>query len=230
MDMKRAKLSRMQLAATVSACVLLLAAGVVQGLSINRWGAGSELQDAAKRMQQIPAAFGEWSSEEMTIPEDQVEQAEIYSYLSRRYVHRSTGNSVSISLVVGQAGPIAVHPPTACFVGAGWSLPEAPTEFNAQVGKGNTDSLGQFSVGDFARNHDAIPEFMRTFWAWSADGHWMTPDNPRFEFARSPYLYKLYVSRSMIRLGDPIEDDVTVSFLREFLPIVEQTLFPHEKT
>ena len=35
-------------------------------------------------------------------------------------------------------------------------------------------------------------------WAWSTDGTWVAPDNPRWQFARQlnsvPVLYKLYVA------------------------------------
>jgi hypothetical protein len=56
-------------------------------------------------------------------------------------------------------------------------------------------------------------------WAWTTDGAWIAPDNPRWQFAgqlRAPVLYKVYVATPLPETdGDesPEDDATTKAFV-----------------
>ena len=70
------------------------------------------------------------------------------------------------------------------------------------------------------------PETLRIFWGWSNGGNFSVPDNPRMTFFRAPFLYKLYVVRRLTRTDDPLQNDPTVGFVRELLPLLRKNLSP----
>ena len=72
----------------------------------------------------------------------------------------------------------------------------------------------------------ASPSQLRIFWTWYADGHWRAANYPRWEFARLPYLYKLYVIRETNNHPEPLDDDPAVKFLQVFLPQLGRALDP----
>ena len=50
-------------------------------------------------------------------------------------------------------------------------------------------------------------------------------DNPRWEYARHRFLYKLYVVRPLAKADESAADDPTPEFMRVFLPEVQKCLF-----
>ena len=95
---------------------LTLVSGVVQGRIRNRWGPSETMLEAARKLQDVPGEFGNWrleSSEEMS--DDSLEQLECAGYIVRQYVNQRTGERISMFLIVGPAGPIAVHTPEICY-------------------------------------------------------------------------------------------------------------------
>lgn len=210
------------------ASAIVVASGYLHGLTTDRWGNPDDVRVAASKLQDVPAEFGDWSSTEVEIPQQQLEQAEAVGNLSRQYVNRLTGDSVAVLVLCGRPGPIAVHPPTVCFTaGAGLKLGADPSrhEVVSEIDGQNPSYLGSFWRGDFFRPLAATPLWMRTFWSWSPDGDWQTPDNTRMTYARNRFLYKMYVSRAMIGGSEPVDEDPCVLFLQEFIPILKNVVF-----
>lgn len=216
--------------------VLIVAAGILNGQKTDRWGIAEKVEAAADRLKRVPPAFGDWYSTDLEISQYQIQQAEAVGYLSRRYVNRTTGDSVSVMILCGRHGPISVHPPTVCFTGAGWNLDAS--EKRRELTFSTDKPAHAFWQADFLKTEDGIAERQRTYWAWSTDGNWRAPDNPRFAFAGSPYLYKMYVTyflpdrSAQVGLSDDEENDETSTshdpayrFMHEFLPLLRQTLF-----
>jgi hypothetical protein len=205
--------------------VLIIGVGVVDGVLTDRWGRDEKLQAAAQRLEKnVPVEVGDWNSTAVEISASQLQQAEAVGHFSRRFSRESNSEEqVSVLALCGPHGPIAVHPPTVCFVGAGWRPGYAPKkrEFKDESGK---KSLGTFWVTDFTKDVDGVPTTMRTFWGWSngSDAGWRASNNPRFEFAGSPFLYKLYVTVPV----DPNDDDDKTGedFIRSFLPAIDKAI------
>lgn len=206
----------------IIAFALIIGGGVVQGIQSERWGTSKSVIEAAERLQAIPTTFSDWQSEEVEMSERELEIAEAVGNFSRRYKNEATGESVSVMILCGKPGPISVHPPTVCFIGAGWGLVGTPE----QTGFSFSDAT--FWQGKFTRRTQGRQVNMNTIWAWNSDGRWLARENPRIETAGNPFLYKMYISTVDLQLNDGTRSETTQSFCEEFLPIVDQVLFPQE--
>ena len=69
-------------------------------------------------------------------------------------------------------------------------------------------------VADFEKKTQTKVDRVRVRWAWTTDGAWIAPDNPRWQFAgqlRAPVLYKVYVATPLPEPDgeESPEDDAT---------------------
>lgn len=203
--------------------VTIVASGFLHGQWTDRWGTTHDVTDAAVRLDDVPITIGDWYSEELEIPARQIKAAEAVGHLSRVYRNRVDGSEVNVMILCGRPGPIAVHPPTVCFTGAGFGLDTEPEKFLVKAE--DSSPLGEFWVGDFVKDSAAVRFRMRTFWSWNADDNWQVPNNTRVAFARYPYLYKMYVTRQLPSNEVPVSEDAAGDFLRLFIPELKRVLF-----
>jgi len=75
-------------------------------------------------------------------------------------------------------------------------------------------------VADFEKKTATRNDRVRVRWAWTTDGTWLAPDNPRWQFARqlaaAPVLYKVYVATPLTDSADDVrqeDDPVTKAFV-----------------
>jgi hypothetical protein len=186
-----------------------------------------ELQEAASRVAQTPMAIGDWQGQDVAEnAEDELAfaQAGAQSHLVRTYVDRRTKVSILVILMCGRPGKMAVHTPEVCYRGAGFEFSGEPAVCSVKNEPGAA-SL-RLWTGLFTKKNGTTTN-LRLYWAWSAHGDWEASTNPRWQFLRAPFLYKLYISRDLgsqphvAPLADPAED-----FLRQLLPALNKTLFP----
>jgi hypothetical protein len=202
---------------------LVAAYGAAEGVWTNRWHQSHDLERAAARLADVPMLVGDWNGAALTLDERALERAEVQGYLLRRYTHRPTGAEVSVLLVCGRPGPVAVHPPDVCYGGAGYDLTAPPAR--ARCATEAPARPAEFWQATFQKTEAPAPERLAIRWAWSADGEWTAADHPRLRFARSPALYKLYVLRSLPPGDAAAATDPADDFLALFLPHVQQALF-----
>jgi hypothetical protein len=198
------------------AVALLVVSGVFHGLRTDRWGTSAAVEAAAERCEHLPLIIGGWkcSTEPEVIDAKALELAEIAGYVARRYTHPTKGD-VHLLLVCGRPGPISLHPPDICFRGAGFEMVKSQQ-------KHSVEHSDEFWTATFRSKNDAGPP-LRAFWAWSNGGSWQAPEYPRVTFARSDYLYKLYVTRN---LDETLNTDSCLDFLNVLLPELRKTLSP----
>jgi hypothetical protein len=207
----------------LTAVPLVLAYGIGAGLWTDRWGRSEAPAQAAARLRDVPLSVGPWQGRPRELDARQAERAEVSGSLLCDYVHAETGATLTVLLVCGRPGPIALHPPDVCCRGAGYIPAGAIAHLDVPA---EAVSSASFSVARFKKS-GPIPEPLRVFWSWSADGNWLVPANPRFQFGRAAALYKLYVIRSLPSLEEPLEKDPSQEFLRLFLPEIARSLFAH---
>jgi hypothetical protein len=157
---------------------------------------------------------------------EELASAEIDGHVARRYERRDGTAAVTVLLVCGLPGPIGVHPPTACYPGAGYELLAAPATL--LLPDGPDGGSAEFRHTVFGKPSAAVPTYLRILWSWSADGCWKAPEDPRLAFAPRGALYKLYVIREMDTPGQRVEDDPSLEFLRSLLPELERALFRNQ--
>ncbi|MCA9178351.1 MAG: exosortase-associated EpsI family protein [Planctomycetales bacterium] len=201
------------------ALTFTVAGAIVHGQVRHRWGLNEELQRRMAALAGIPSQIGVWEIKGNDQELDPAVKTLLEcddGYLRRTYANRETGAVVEVFLVVGPAGPIAVHTPAVCYRAGAFRVGEQTELF----------------VGDHAINllsmakPDVTKYRMHVAYAWRHGETWEVSDSPRFRFAFHPYLYKIQTAAQGVVLPDGSEDhSVTQSFLEAFLPELERTAF-----
>lgn len=214
---------------------LTLFSGVIQGRMRNRWGVSAEMAAAAARLQGIPEQVGNWrlkGSHQMS--EDTVNMLECVGYIDRTYVHQQSGAAVTVFIVLGPAGPIAVHTPEVCMGGQykqladrkQVSLGEPAESTGSGEVTGQAEATGDadtFWAANF-QSKDLRESRVRVYYAWSTGGPWSAPKDARYKFAGQPYLYKIQLQTTLPPGTDQAKSDPCREFLRNFLPAAKEFL------
>ena len=212
----------------LAAAALFVLSGAGHGLWTGRWTGPVAPAGTVARIDQIPLTVGAWQGQPAGALDPKIlARAGISGSLTRRYVNRRDGREMSVLLVYGPPGPVAVHPPEICMAGAGYEATAATGKARARYG--SPSQAAAFKATTFRKPGPAGPLYMNVFWSWGAGGSWTTPDYPRLAFAPQPVLYKLYVSRQATRGDEPLENDPCLGFLQELLPALETPLFPDQR-
>lgn len=202
--------------AFLAAIAMLLVSGVLYHLLAKD---AAQLEPAAERVASVPKTFGDWQGHDEETDRESFEQAGAKGYWMRQYVNRRTNEAVLVILMCGRAGKMSVHTPEVCYRGAGYEL-------NGQPATSSLGAVGSFWTAQFTKKPTSSAN-LRLYWAWNAKGKWEASASPRWEFRGEPFLYKLYVSRDISRQANVAAGaDVAVNFMREFLPVVDASLFP----
>jgi hypothetical protein len=177
------------------------------------------LNSAKETLSKIPETIGAWTSTPLTIDERELRLGEISGYFRREFRHAETGRAVALTILCGAAGPMSVHPPTACFEGVGYSLISGPSVVGVTDADDVTISLNKAT---FRPQGAMTSDVVRVFWGWSPDGAWDAPANPRIAYRGQPVLFKLYTVDRAWDSGDGLAQSET--FLTDALPVIRRTL------
>lgn len=204
-----------------AAVVLIVGAGLVQGKWTNRWGRSPELAALAARFDTVPLVIGDWTGQSFELPARERAAAGAEACLARRYVHRDRGVAVTVLLLGGLPGDLAVHTPDVCYPGAGYTLGR-PAPVEVRYGPDRTPARLRTAL---AARRGTDPSVLRIFWSWNATRGWAVPDEPRWSFAAVPALCKLYVVRETAGAGIEPEADPCHDFLTVFLPELDRLVW-----
>ncbi len=207
--------------ATLTAIAVLLGSGLACSILA---GNSDQLDAAAARVAEVPHKVGDWHAQDEAVDDSLFDNAGAKTHWTRLYVNQRTHESVLAILMCGRAGRMAVHTPEVCYRGAGFELPGEATVYEI---KGDTgQESARFFTAQFIKKA-GNPTKLRLYWAWNARGQWEASPSPRWQFRGEPFLYKLYVSRTLNEpIGGKAAVDPTAQFLREFVPMVNRALFP----
>lgn len=208
--------SMLRLFPLIAGGTLLVLGGTVHGLWTDRWGASAAMRAAADRLQTVPLQVADWDGQDVEMNARHLAVADVAGHLSRRYVQRSTGSEVSVILLCGRPGPLAVHCPEVCFAGAGYGMDGAREKWTTPAG-------GEFWVATF-RKPGPDPQALRIFWAWGTVGDWVASEHPRWQFSPAMPLYKLYVARPLVQPNEPFDAEPARRFLQAFVPELRKHL------
>ena len=219
MSKTETSLSRRDFALCASGFLALLGASGADAVLNHGLHDPAAVKAAATRLNSIPEQIGVWTSSLEAIDARERRIAEIVGSVRRTYRNSENGYVVSLTILCGAAGPMSVHPPTACFEGVGYELSSGPSVVTFADADDTPSSL---NCAMFRLPGSPMTDVVRVFWGWSDDGKWTAPANPRLAFRGQPYLFKMYVvDRSL-----PQADDVRQSeaFLEEALPEIRKGL------
>jgi hypothetical protein len=209
-------------APVLTALALVAASGLAHGLVTGRWHNARDLEVALARVPLVPRDIGAWHGRDLDADPEAFTQAHADAYWVRRYEDRSTGSAVTVILMCGPAGPLAVHTPDVCYRGAGYEAAGPVTAVEVPLPGGSAAHLW---TARFAKDQPSAAGQLRLFWTWSADGTWSAPSWPRLAFAGRPALYKLYVIQEQPPGGEPAAGGPALGFLPRLLPALSQSLF-----
>src|SRR5262249_6236513 len=158
----------------------------------------------------------DWKGNAVAVDPDTYYRAGAVTYWARRYVKRD--QAVTVILMCGPVGKMAVHTPEVCYQGAGYEM-AAPAAQAVRHGPGGAgDEV--FTAG--SRKRDAAGgTSLRLSWSGNAAGSWRARDWPRLTSRGEPFLYKLYVVHELGADSDRPEADPSLDLLRRLLPVLD---------
>ncbi len=201
-----------------AAVIVLLFSGVVHGLWTDRWSESSDVSAAAARLDALPMKLGDWQGEALATSERP--GGGLAGAVSRRYVHRPTGRSVTIFLGCGRPGPASIHTPDVCYAASGYEGDKKPYTLPATSAAPGSE----FYTSLMRREKASDRTQFRIFWSWSSGQKWEVAENPRFTFFSRPVLYKLYVLRETGAQPGPLEADPCLEFMDLLLPALQRSV------
>src|SRR5262249_2166850 len=157
------------------------------GVWTNRWQSSEALDEALARVDDVPKAFGSWQAEDEEVDADLFARAGAQAFWLRTYRHAQTGETISVILMCGRSGRMAVHTPDVCYKGSGYELSSSAKKIN--IGPADAPAA-EFWTGVFVKEKSVDAGQLRLFWGWSDGGQWQAPTVPRFTFRGLPFLYK----------------------------------------
>jgi hypothetical protein len=204
----------------VTGFAAVLASGLVHGLWTGRWHPSRALEDAVARVEKVPLRVGDWQGRDLPVDREAFAQAGARGYWMRDYTNQRTGESVTVLLMCGPWGKMSVHTPDLCYRGAGYEVEAEPVRQTPGV----PGVPAEFWSARLAKREATAATALRIHWAWSADGSWRAPDRPRWTFAGSAFLFKLYLVRGATGEARP-GADASLAFARALLPALDEVLF-----
>ncbi len=212
----------MRALALLSALTVVAATGLVHGLWTDRWVPSEELAQAAVRLEHVPDRLGPWQGKEATLDPQLAAQAGAAGYRVWHFTRSGSDERITLILLCGRRGLMAVHQPEDCYKGAGYEM-TAPAS-HVMVGRPGGTPPAQFWTATFRRQEETRTVRLRIFWSWFAGGTWQAPRTPRVHFARYQVLYKLYVIRELSPGRYRLEADPTKEFLQDLIPRLSAAL------
>ena len=210
----------------VAGTVCIVLGGVVHGMWTDRW-TPADRSDAVGRLDAVPDQFHDWVLiEEGTVSKEEQQMAELSGYELRHYRSVKSGDVVTMLLMCGPAGPVAVHPPTACYTGRGYEQVGGVVPHDVEIAESESQAvLHGFMSARFHRpgSHSGVQPCI--YWGWTTNGEWSVPANPRLQFAGERVLFKLYVTCESSGQMIGTDEFPPAQFLQDVIPVLKETVF-----
>ncbi|MBN2294090.1 MAG: exosortase-associated EpsI family protein [Pirellulales bacterium] len=209
--------------AVLIACGLTLTSGVIQGQLSNRWGPPPAMITAAEQLKGVPSHFGSWRiTSEDDVDELTRHMLQLAGYVNRSYVDEETGQVVHVAVLLGPAGRISVHTPEVCFSSREYNQMDPRKRVTVKADK-NAEEYGELWQLTF-RSRDVSRHQLCVYYGWSRGGRWSASESARWEYAGSPYLYKIQLAARVPPGKTAEEFDPCKKFLVDFLPVLKPHL------
>lgn len=200
--------------ALILGAFLTLSAGVLYGQYSQRWGPPADLTAAATHLASLPHQIGNWKlAEESPMQKSTQEMLQCAGYVNRSYINQQTGQTVNLAIIVGPAGPTAVHTPEICYSSRAYDVQGDRQKI---VLESSPSAKNSFWSVDFTTKNP-LADGLRVYYAWNQGDAWQASASPRYEFAAAPMLYKLQLAGPIGRSKNEKASDPGREFLEELL-------------
>ena len=192
----------------VSVLALVVFGALVNGAVTQRWNVFPTDADLTARLHATEIRFEDWRPTEVPTEMPLNERS---TATSRRYAAPGGARVAVVSFISGIPGSVATHTPDVCYPGSGYKTLRGPRKESFTLPDGRACVA---YVADFEKKTQTKVDRVRVRWAWTTDGAWIAPDNPRWQFAgqlRAPVLYKVYIATPLPETDteEAPEDDAT---------------------
>lgn len=196
------------------------ASGAIHGRLSHRWGVAPNVEASAKRLQEVPSAFGDWEMQNAgSITKETLETLQCAGYFYRTYTHIKTGQSVQVAILLGPSGPMSVHTPEICFSSRDHTMEGERKKATYEI----AGQQNEFWTLRFRMNTVEAP-ILSVYYGWTLGGPWQAPESPRLKYAGTPLLYKLQMASYAADDEPGAIKDLPAEFLKAFLPVVTKSL------
>ncbi|TWT81170.1 hypothetical protein CA13_26180 [Planctomycetes bacterium CA13] len=191
--------------------VLTLLSGIVHGYLDGRWSKSENLIQQGARLNELPDRCGDWTlAEKQQLDSGALSLLRCYGSEVRVYQHDKSEAKVTVAVMFGPRGPIAVHTPEVCYSSVG-------TE---QVGQrqieGITTESDAHQLWSVQFSVDNSPEPALDVWyGWSNGGAFQASEYPRFWMTEN--LYKIQIASPTNETIAQSSGDGSLRFCRDFL-------------
>jgi hypothetical protein len=188
---------------------------VLHGAVTQRWSFVQPDPALTDRLHALEVRSEDWQPAPDPVPTD-MPLNERSTATSRQYTSLSAKRSAVVTLISGIPGSVSTHTPDVCYPGSGYRTVRAARRETLELPGGR---VAAFYVADFEKRTQTKQDRVRVRWAWTTDGTWVAPDNPRWQFARqlaaAPVLFKVYVVTPLPEEGEdrPDDDPATRAFV-----------------
>lgn len=191
---------------------MTLLSAVVHGYSDGRWARPTDLKAQGQRLAQLPERCGPWVLlKTMELEENAARVLRCYGSAVRAYRNEQTKDVVTVAVLFGPRGPIAVHTPEICYSSVGTAQLGERVRNSLDVA-GQSQGLWSVRFAEQGSNGSLGEPSFEVWYAWSDGGAWLAAENPRFWMATN--LYKIQVAGPVGQKDTPPCKD----FLKELLP------------
>ena len=210
--------------ATILVAGLTVASGVLHGRLTNRWGQPPAMLAAAEQLKGVPTQFGDWrmQGEEAEMDEISKNMLELAGYVNRNYVNETTGETVHVAVLLGPVGRISVHTPEICFSSRDYDTKDQRQR--TQIPTKNSAAEPEDLWRTTFKSRNISGHLLCVYYGWSRGGRWSATEGARWEYAGSPYLYKIQLAVQLPPGLTPEETDPCKDFLVDFLPVLQPYL------
>ena len=184
---------------------LIIGGALVNGAATQRWTAFAPDPARTDALHATTIRFDDWQATDVPTEMPTNERS---TATSRSYTSASTGKAAIVTFISGVPGSVSTHTPDVCYPGSGYKTLQAPKRETLELPGGRT---GLCYVADFEKKTATRHDRVRVRWAWTTEGVWLAPDNPRWQFARqlaaAPVLYKVYIATPLSDSPDENRQD-----------------------
>ncbi|MDA7878397.1 EpsI family protein, partial [bacterium] len=156
--------------------LLIIGGGVAHGYLDNRWTNQDAARVRSKALLNLPLKVGKWELVSSTELEDSTKRIlQCYGSILHEYVNNTTGAQVTVFVVCGPRGPIAVHTPEVCYSSSG-TEPAGDRVASPMLINGDSQSLWTVK---FRKPRSSDPPHLEVWYGWSDGGPWQAASLPR---------------------------------------------------
>lgn len=202
--------------------VATVAGGAAHGRFSNRWGAQPDLIAAGKQLEEMPEQAGDWTLVPIDpLPPKTLKMLQCTGSLHRKYENKKTGDILTIAVLLGPTGPIAVHTPEICYSARDFSILTPRQRWSPDTLSKPTADQPRDEFWDLRlQATDISGTKLRVIYGWTNGPTWQAVSQPRFTYGGSRYLYKLQLAGPVP--SDDGQRDPCNDFLKHFLPELQR--------